>query len=92
MKKHAALLGIILAALFTVTAVGQSTQPDLTLHGTITDAQANGYVQVAFNVPANIERLTVAFHYTGKQDHATLDLGISDPDRFRGWSGGNKAG
>lgn len=91
MKNPLALPGAILAALLTIAASAQTTPPDLTLHGTITDAQKNTYVQVPFNMPANIERLTVSFHYTGKEDHATLDLGINDPNRFRGWSGGNKS-
>jgi hypothetical protein len=33
----------------------------------------------------------VNFHYTGKEQRAVLDLGIADPDRFRGASGGNKS-
>jgi hypothetical protein len=35
--------------------------------------------------------VTVAFAYTGKDQKSVIDLGIRDPARFRGWSGGNKA-
>ena len=91
MKISRALPITLLAALLASTALAQTDSPNLTLHGTLTHVQQNAYLAIPFNVPANIERLTVAFHYTGKQDHATLDLGIRDPQRFRGWSGGNKS-
>lgn len=45
---------------------------------------------VPFDVPAGVQRLEVSFQYTGREDHTTLDLGVLDPQRFRGWSGGNK--
>lgn len=64
--------------------------PSLTLQGDITHAQNRTYVQVPFQVPAGVYRMTVSFHYTGKDQHTTLDLGIFDPQGFRGASGGNK--
>jgi hypothetical protein len=63
---------------------------DLDLHGIITHQQADSYVTVPFEVPAGIQRLDVSFTYSGREDHTTLDLGLLDPQRFRGWSGGNK--
>jgi predicted metal-dependent phosphoesterase TrpH len=63
---------------------------DLDLHGTISHQQANSYVLVPFEVPSGIQRLDVSFSYTGREDHTTLDLGLLDSQRFRGWSGGNK--
>ncbi len=63
---------------------------DLDLHGTIDHKQADSYVLVPFQLPAGIQRLEVSFSYTGREEHTTLDLGLLDPDRFRGWSGGNK--
>jgi predicted metal-dependent phosphoesterase TrpH len=63
---------------------------DLDLQGTITHQQADSYVPVPFEVPPGIQRLDVSFTYTGREDHTTLDLGLLDPQRFRGWSGGNK--
>lgn len=91
MNNRLTLLGLPLVALLTVAVSAQTAPSAVTLHGTITDAQKNAYLEVPFNVPPDIERLTVDFHYTGKEDHATLDLGIRDPQRFRGWSGGNKS-
>ncbi|HVZ15979.1 MAG TPA: CehA/McbA family metallohydrolase [Terriglobales bacterium] len=64
--------------------------PDLILRGEVNPNQIRTYVKVPFDVPQDIERLTVAFHYTGKDQHVVLDLGIEDPRGFRGWSGGNK--
>jgi hypothetical protein len=63
---------------------------DLDLHGTISHQQADSYVLVPFEVPSGIQRMAVSFSYTGREDHTTLDLGLFDSERFRGWSGGNK--
>jgi hypothetical protein len=81
----------VLVSLFAISASAQTSSPSLVLHGTISYSQKNAYIEVPFSVPTNVERLTVQFGYTGKEDHATLDVGISDPQRFRGWSGGNKS-
>ncbi|HJV43973.1 CehA/McbA family metallohydrolase, partial [Caulobacter sp.] len=45
---------------------------------------------VTFAVPSGVTRLTVAFDYTGRENRTVVDLGLLDPVRFRGWSGGNK--
>jgi hypothetical protein len=73
--------------------VGSSApaNPDIVLHGTVKGEQNNTYIEVPFEVPPGVARLTVSFQYTGKEQHTTLDLGIEDPQRLRGWSGGNKS-
>ncbi|CAN5472736.1 CehA/McbA family metallohydrolase [soil metagenome] len=63
---------------------------DLTLRGTLTRANHQTYVELPFTVPANITRISVDFSYTGRELHTTIDLGLFDSERFRGWSGGNK--
>lgn len=63
---------------------------NLDLNGTIGPEHADTYVLVPFEVPPGVQRLDVSFSYTGREDHTTLDLGLLDPERFRGWSGGNK--
>ncbi len=68
-----------------------SFPPDLHLQGTITHAQNQTYVHVPFAVPAGVLRLTVRFQYTSQEQGTRLDLGIFDPERFRGASGGNKS-
>lgn len=83
-------LPLTFALFLAVPALAQPA-PSLTLHGTITRAQQNQYLEIPFTVPAGLERITVNFSYTGHQDHSVLDLGVRDPQRFRGWSGGNKS-
>jgi hypothetical protein len=38
-----------------------------------------------------IVRLSAELSYTGRDQYTVLDMGVSDPDGFRGWSGSNKA-
>lgn len=76
---------------FGLCAVAQAQQPDVVLHGTVKGSQNNTYIEAPFAVPAGTQRLTISFHYTGKEERTTLDLGLEDPHGFRGWSGGNKS-
>ena len=46
------------------------------------------YVEKPFALPDGVKRLRVEFSYTGKEQHTAIDIGIIDPVRFRGWSGG----
>lgn len=73
------------------TLQAQSPRFDETLTGVIAGKQNGTYVQVPFEAPPGMERLTVSFSYTNHQQHTILDIGIRDPERFRGWSGGNKS-
>jgi predicted metal-dependent phosphoesterase TrpH len=84
-------LGLLCLA-FVAAAVAQPEKPaDLVLKGEVTGAQHKTYFEVPFTVPAGVHRISVDFHYTGRDQRATLDLGIRDPQRFRGESGGNKS-
>ncbi|MEI6283087.1 MAG: hypothetical protein WCP82_10310 [Alphaproteobacteria bacterium] len=86
-----------LLAVFGLLWMGQPAHalphrvPDQVLTGTLTGADHETYREVAFEVPAGTKRLTVDFAYTGREDKTTVDLGLRDPQRFRGWSGGNKS-
>jgi hypothetical protein len=82
----ACLLLLILAA----WGRAQSPPPDVVLTGDVTGAQNKTYFEIPFAVPAGTHRISVDFHYTGAEQRATLDLGVADPERFRGESGGNK--
>ncbi len=82
-------LGLI--ALVPWAGAQQKSPADLVLKGDVTGAQHKTYFDVPFTVPAGVHRISVDFHYTGKDQRATLDLGIADPQRFRGESGGNKS-
>ena len=81
----------LLTPILLMTVVSWAQQPTLTLRGTVKGDQNNTYIEVPFEVPTNTARLTVSFHYTGKEERTTLDIGVQDPQRFRGWSGGNKS-
>lgn len=63
----------------------------VTLTGVMTGVDHQTYREVPFRVPAGTTSVTVAFAYDGKDQRSVIDLGIRDPQRFRGWSGGNKA-
>jgi hypothetical protein len=80
------------ALIFAGSLVAVAEQPpDVVLNGVITRADCQTYKKVPFAVPPRVTRLTVEFTYTGKDQRTTIDLGVFDPQRFRGWSGGNKS-
>jgi hypothetical protein len=72
-------------------AQSNSSAPDLVLAGQVTGSQDKTHFEVPFEVPANVHRISVDFDYTGKDEKTVLNLGIADPERFRGTSGGNKS-
>lgn len=74
-----------------LSALAQTSTPDLVLHGDVHGAQNHTYVQVPFQVPAGMQRVTITFAYTGRDQHTALDLGLLDPAQLRCWSGGNKS-
>ncbi len=87
----ASLLSIAFAV-FSFSANAQEIRkPDVDLTGAITDANAQTYLELPFQVGSGISRVTVEFSYTDRDKHTSIDLGLLDPERFRGWSGGNKS-
>jgi hypothetical protein len=84
---------VALALLFDVAAARAepARAPDMTLTGVLTRAAHETYTEVPFKVPAGVERIRVEFDYTGREQRSVIDLGLRDPQRFRGWSGGNKS-
>jgi hypothetical protein len=90
MPRKLSLLLLLFAALTSVHAAETPSSPDLVLQGEVKPSQAQTYFEVPFDVPAGVHRLTVYFENLGKADRTVLDLGIVDPVRFRGASGGNK--
>lgn len=89
------VLLLVLAATGTsgqqTSFAAQASAPDLVLDGVVLGAQNQTYIQVPFVVPSGIERVTLTFAYTGKEQHTALDLGLLDPVELRCWSGGNKS-
>jgi predicted metal-dependent phosphoesterase TrpH len=88
---HLVLLPLVLAPWAVAPQVGEGTPANLVLTGDVKGEQHQTYFEVPFTVPGGVHRISVDFHYTGKDQRATLDLGIADPERFRGASGGNKS-
>ncbi len=67
-----------------------ATHAPVVLTGILTRADHETYRELAFEVPPGVDRLTVAFDFDTREQRTTIDLGLFDPDRFRGWSGGDK--
>ncbi len=83
---------LLLLLFLALNEEAQSQPPaDLVLTGDVTGAQNKNYFEIPFAVPLATHRVSVDFQYTGREERATLDLGIADPQRFRGESGGNKS-
>ena len=87
-KTLAQIAWLALAAPFLFS---QPTRPNLVLEGKVSGSQNKTYLEAPFDVPAGTHRISVDFSYTGKDRKTTLDVGIADPERFRGNSGGNKS-
>jgi hypothetical protein len=89
-----ALMILLLCSACMVHA--DDTPPDLVLNGQIHPRDNHTYHPVVFDVPANVNRITIQFDYTGRDQRTTIDLGLLGPDGFRGqdgfrgWSGGSK--
>lgn len=64
---------------------------DIIINGSFTGHDNKTYRKLDFIVPEGTKRITVDFSYDGREQKSTIDLGIIDPNGFRGWSGGNKS-
>jgi hypothetical protein len=88
------ICGFLLVSSATAAAAeaesGSSASTKLVLQGDVRGSQNNSYIEVPFRVPEGIQRVTVTFHYTEKEKHTALDLGLMDTAGLRCWSGGNK--
>src|ERR1700730_4707071 len=87
----ASIAFVFLILLVANTCYAQQGHPDLVLHRTVTYADRQTYIELPFDVPEGIARVTIESSYTERDKHTTIDLGLFDGERFRGWSGGNKA-
>lgn len=71
-------------------AIDEDVVPYRTLTGTLDRADYEQYREVGFDLPEGVTRLTIRFRYGGKEQRSVIDLGLADPQRFRGWSGGTR--
>jgi hypothetical protein len=85
------LLALALAPWAVAQQASEDVPANLVLTGDVKGDQNQTYFEIPFAVPAGIHRISVDFQYTARDQRATLDLGIADPERFRGASGGNKS-
>lgn len=84
-------LPVLCIVLLAWVGSAHATAPDLILRGSLTGADHQTYRTAPFAVPAGVERITIEFDYTGKEQRSVIDLGLLGPDgAIRGWSGGNK--
>lgn len=83
--------GLAIPIVAALLIASPASAQDLTLSGVMTHADLATYREVPFRVPAGVTALTVEFDYQGREERSVIDLGVRDPARFRGWSGGNKA-
>ncbi|WP_353218000.1 CehA/McbA family metallohydrolase [Sandarakinorhabdus sp.] len=79
-----------LALLLGLMQPAIAAEPDLRLGGTITGADHQHFIAKPFAVPAGVTAISVDFTYD-RSGGTVIDLGLLDDQRFRGWSGGNKA-
>lgn len=86
-----ALVAMTLGLTSAIAQVEPTRAPDLILTGTLTRTAHETYTEVPFKTPPAVKRITVEFAYTGREQRSVIDLGLRDPERFRGWSGGNKS-
>jgi hypothetical protein len=77
-------------AAFAAFRAAAAEQPDIVLTGTISGSENHTYREVPFQVPAGTERIAIDLSYTARDQHTTIDLGLFDPERFRGWGGGKQ--
>ena len=85
------LLSLIVGCVSWSCFADSPAKPNLVLQGNVTHTQNQTYFQVPFLIPPGVFRLTVSFQYTTQEQNTRLDLGIFDPHRFRGASGGSKS-
>jgi hypothetical protein len=86
-----AMIFVVRIFLNIATCQAQQAHPDVVLHRTVTYPDRQTYIELPFDVPEGITRVTIESSYTERDKHTTIDLGLFDSERFRGWSGGNKA-
>lgn len=79
---------VAMAALMPMGAATQAPLGDtsLTLSGTVTAADKGMYQEHAFEVPAGVTRIDVEFIYDNRGQGTELEIGLFDPQRFRGTS------
>lgn len=90
MKHSASLFVLVLVPVLALALPRFAVAGDITLTGTVSGEHHTSYQELPFEVPEGTARITVSFDYP-RDAGVVIDLGIIDPERPRGWSGGNKS-
>jgi len=98
MKSPGRLCFLFVTTLILISdAQAQDTQRPITerapyeiLKGKVERKDYHSYIEKPFTLPGGVKRLRIEFSYTGKEQRTTIDVGLMDPARFRGWSGGSR--
>lgn len=80
------MLASFALALLTFVSAATATPPTITLTGTVTRADKGTYQELPFDLPAGVTRIDVDFSYDNKGKGTELEVGLFDPERFRGTS------
>ncbi|WP_431215096.1 CehA/McbA family metallohydrolase [Puia sp. P3] len=84
MKKPGSIWLLLLCLFLLDSARGQV----IILKGKVERKDLHTYIERSFSLPDSVKRISVVFSYNGKDQRTTIDIGLMDPVRFRGWSGG----
>jgi len=69
-------------------------QKSYEFQGSFTFADLGQYIYLDFDVPSGTTKISIAYSYgpaTDEKGTLVLDIGLYDPNGFRGWSGSNKS-
>lgn len=92
-RVRATLALALLALFFGVSAASaKGRDPDLVLKGEIGPRDHQTFHERRFRLPPGVDRLRVELLHDGAASKTVLDLGVRDPERLRGWSGGARTG
>jgi len=86
---RALAFALLVTAAVPIAAAEPAPPADKVVTGEIKGADNQTYKEVPFDVPPGVERITVALSYD-KSNKTVIDLGLWDPQGFRGWSGGSR--
>lgn len=80
------MLTLVLATLISLLIGPVQSPPEVTLSGIVSLRDKGTYQEHVFDVPAGTTRIDFAFTHTDKDAGAQLEVGVFDPQRFRGTS------
>lgn len=81
---------LICMALMAVPATASDRAPDIVLQGVVRSADRATTRDLTFAVPEGMAQVRVVFTFEGRDRGVAINLGVTDPQRFRGWGGGTK--